>query len=183
MQAISTFFPSQVTSVEQALEQFVNVRTALLNDLTAHTFGAPSEGRWSVEEILWHLHLVERGSGSAIRRMLEGDRGAKLSDEQLKALWDKMHHLVLNRTDYKIPAPDTMSPEGKAPSYQECILALEQSRAKVLSHVQGVSIDDLLRVYFPHPVVGILPGLYWITFIAMHEARHLEQMRELIVKN
>jgi hypothetical protein len=183
MQTIYAFFQSQPTSIQEALEQFADVRMALLNDLATKNFHAPEEGRWRVEDILWHLHLVERGSGSALRRMLEGVRGEKISDEKLKEIWGRMYAVVLNRRDFKLPAPENVSPESKpAPSLPECITALEQSRDKVLSHIEGVSTDDLLRVYFPHPVVGSMPGLYWITFIAMHEARHLEQLRELVAE-
>jgi hypothetical protein len=91
-----------------------------------------------------------------------------------------MKRLILNRVEVKITAPDNLTPQGNTPSREECIIALGQSRDKVLSHVQGVSMDDLLSVAFPHPFLGSLPGFSWITFIAMHEARHLEQMRELI---
>lgn len=182
MQAISTLFPTQVTSLEAALEQYAHVRTTLLQELATQKYTAPPEGRWSVEDILWHLHLVERGSGSAIRRMLEGERGEKIADADLKALWDKMYGFILNRAELKLPAPQNVSPQENTPSREECITALQQSRDKVLSHLQGVSTDDLLRVYFPHPVLGSMPALYWVMFIAMHEARHLEQLRELIAK-
>lgn len=182
MQAISTFFPTQPTSIDEALEQYTNVRAALLHDLQTQYFTEPLEGRWSVNDILWHLHLVERGSGSALRRMLEGERGERISDEVLSKIWGKMNKVLLNRADFKLPAPDAFAPEGKTPqSPEECVVALGQSRDKVLSHVQGVSTEELLRVQFPHLVLGMLPGLFWISFIAMHEARHLEQMRELIV--
>jgi DinB superfamily len=182
MQAISTFFPTQVTSLDEALEQYAQVRRTLLHELATEKYSAPPEGKWSVEDILWHLHLVERGSGSAIRRMLEGERGEKIVDADLKALWEKMFTFVLNRAELKLPAPPNVSPQGNTPPREECIIALQQSQDKVLSHLQGVSTDDLLRVYFPHPIIGTLPALYWVMFIAMHEARHLEQLRELITQ-
>lgn len=182
MQSITTFFPTLPTSTEAAIKEMQRVRTALLHDLQTHIFSAPAEGRWSVEEILWHLHLVERGVGSGLRRALESPHGERVSDEQLAATWLKMKTLVLNRVDIKLPAPDNLLPQGNTASREECITALGQSRDKVLSHVQGISMDDLLRIAFPHPFLGLLPGFAWITFIAMHEARHLEQIRELIVE-
>jgi hypothetical protein len=182
MHPITTFFPTLPTSTEAAIEEMQRVRAILLNDLQTQTFSAPTEGRWSAEEILWHLHLVERGVGSGLRRALEGPRNERVSDEQLTATWLKMKSLILNRIDVKITAPDNLTPQGNMPSREECITALRQSQDKFLSHVQGVSMDDLLSVAFPHPFLGILPGFLWITFIAMHEARHLEQMRELITE-
>jgi DinB superfamily len=180
MQPITTFFPTLPTSTEAALEQMHVVRTVLLHDLQTQQFSAPTEGRWSVDEILWHLHLVERGVGSGLRRALEGPRNERATDEQLTATWLKMKKLILNRVEVKITAPDNLVPQGNMASREECIIALGQSQSKVLSHVQGVSMDDLRSVAFPHSFLGVLPGFLWITFIAMHEARHLEQMRELI---
>jgi DinB superfamily len=181
MQSITSLFPTLPISTEAALEQMQNVRSALLHDLQTQRFSAaPAAGRWSVEQILWHLHLVERGVGSGLRRALEGPRSERISGEQNTATWLKMKTAILNRVDIKIPAPDNLTPQGNTPPREECIIALGQSRDKVLSHVQGISMDELLCVSFPHPFLGVLPGFLWITFIAMHEARHLEQLQELV---
>jgi hypothetical protein len=170
-------FSAPPVTIDEALWEADRVRSFIVEEAYDVDFPAPPEGKWSIEDILYHLHLVERGSASAIRRVTEGDKGERLGDEVLLTMWQRMNKLVPRRS-IKIPAPDGVSPKD-TPSRSDCIRLLGESRARLHEHCSKTTTNDLLCVSFPHPVLGQVVGLYWITFIAMHEARHLEQIREI----
>lgn len=172
-----TLFSVPPASLDEALWEADRVRSFIIEEAHDVDFPAPPEGKWSIEDILYHLHLVERGSASAIRKVIEGEKGERLSDEALLKMWQRMNKLVPTRS-IKIPAPDGVSPKD-TPSRADCIKFLGESRARLYEHCSKATTNDLLQASFPHPVLGQLAGLYWITFIAMHEARHLEQIREI----
>ncbi|MCU0424379.1 MAG: DinB family protein [Candidatus Kapabacteria bacterium] len=173
----SEIFTDVPTSIDAALRDADAVRSLVLAEAGNPHFPVSLPGQWSLEDNLYHLHLVERGSASAIRQMIEGDKQERFSDEAVKAIWERMNRVVPNRTT-KLIAPDGVSPKD-TPSKADCIRLLGESRERLLTHCAKTTTEDLLRTGFPHPVLGVLPGLLWITFIAMHEARHLDQILEL----
>lgn len=173
----TTAFMNVPTSIDEALQDTVIIRDRLLTEANSLDFPAPPSGKWSLEENLYHIHLVERGSASAIRRMIEGEKHERFSDETVKKTWERMKKMVLDRSR-TLPAPDGFAPKD-TPSRADCIRLLGESHERLLLHCSKTTADDLLRTGFPHPVIGQIPGLLWITFIALHEARHLAQILEL----
>jgi hypothetical protein len=170
-------FSAPPSSIDDALWEADRVRLLILNEAENPNFPAPPEGKWSIDDLLYHIHLVERGSASAIRKMIESEKGERFSDEAVAKTWQRMNAFVPNRNT-KILAPDGVTPKD-TPSRAACIRLLNESRERLKSHCSKTTTDDLLRISFPHPALGAIPGLLWITFIAMHEARHLEQILEL----
>jgi hypothetical protein len=170
-------FSAPPASIDDALWEADHVRHLILSEAENPNFPAPPEGKWSIDDLLYHLHLVERGSASAIRKMIESEKGERVSAEAIAKKWERMNAFVPNRNT-KILAPDGVAPKD-TPSRADCIRLLGESRERLKAHCSKTTTDDLLRISFPHPVLGAIPGLLWITFIAMHEARHLEQILEL----
>lgn len=170
-------FSAPPSSIDDALWEADRVRHLILQEAQNPDFPAPPEGKWSLDELLYHLHLVERGSASAVRKMIETEKSERFSDESVSKTWQRMKAFVPNRTT-KILAPDGVAPKD-TPTRAECIRLLGESRERLKSHCSKTTTEDLLCISFPHPVLGAIPGLLWITFIAMHEARHLDQILEL----
>ena len=169
-------FPAPPTTLEEALAQADATRANVVREAANAPAGA-NDGKWSVNEILYHLHLVERGSASAVRRMAEGEKTERWSDEKVRAAWDNMMRLIPYRHT-KIIAPEGVAPKDAPAALEDCLRVLEESRQRLKTHCAKTTTDELLRAAFPHPVLGMLPGLLWITFIALHEARHLHQILE-----
>lgn len=138
----------------------------------------PAPDRWSVAEIIEHLAIVE----ARITRMVsEGVRNADpgpdpdsspiLPSLDLARLVDRSEKRVAREALH--PTSGTTASEGWS--------ALERSRAALLAAVaefDGLAIDV---VRSPHPVLGELNGYQWLAFIGAHEARHAQQIREVVV--
>jgi hypothetical protein len=169
-------FHAPPRSIEEALTEAESVRLILLTESDSG-IPVPPEGRWSLDENLYHLHLIERGIASAVRRMIEGEKGEAATHEHIQAVWQRMKMFTLDRS-FALPAPTNVSPLN-APSREESLNLLAESRARLQQHLQKTTYDELLRTEFPHPVFGMIPGVLWTTFIGMHEMRHIHQIREL----
>lgn len=139
----------------------------------------PEPGAWSLTEIIYHLHLSERGIARMIQKALSGGRGPAASQEHLQGEWERVREIVGSRHN-RAEAPPATRPES-VPSFSEAMELLGQSRKELLDLIGQVSLDDLASIWLPHPLkeIGTLTGATWLSLIAFHELRHAEQIREL----
>ncbi|WP_342043550.1 DinB family protein [Bacillus sp. OTU2372] len=128
------------------------------------------DGRWSIMQVLHHLHLIERAITFVI--------SDQLANGESKSISDKPIHLAVNRTT-KVNAPSRVEPPKRFITLVEMKNKLSQSR-EVLTKVVDTADPSLLeqRAY-PHPVFGELSLKQWIPLIGLHEKRHLAQIEEL----
>jgi uncharacterized damage-inducible protein DinB len=139
----------------------------------------PEPGTWSLTEIIYHLHLSERGITRMIQKALSGERGPVVSQERLQEEWERVRQMVGSRQE-KAQAPPATKPEN-VPGFSEALELLGQSRKELLDLISRVSLDDLASICKPHPLkeIGTLTGATWLSLIAFHELRHAEQISDL----
>jgi hypothetical protein len=138
------------------------------------------EGRWSLTEIVYHLHLSEKTIGRLIQKVLDsGQRHDRASEEQLRAEWERLMQTVARR-ERRASAPAPAVP-ANAPGLSEAVELLHQSRQRLLEITAGTSLDDLASISAPHPLqaIGTLTGASWLSLIGYHDLRHIGQIREL----
>jgi uncharacterized damage-inducible protein DinB len=138
----------------------------------------PNEFTWSAHDILSHLYLSEFGIAKMIRVFGRvATPHAAFSDEQLEQERATLSEVLSNRTE-KHNAPDTIKPTD-ASVQTDILSSLQQSRELLLSSAQKLTDEQLRSYSFPHPIRGNLTLYGWLWFVATHELRHTEQMREL----
>ncbi len=144
-----------------------------------HTRSAPD--RWTAAEILAHLAKVEASTGKLFSVHARALREAKAptdttSDaDTIVSEFARFPMLVRSR---RITAPDIVAPDADA-DFDTARLQLETSRARLLEAIYKANGLPLGSVSAPHPRLGILTMYEWLLMIARHEARHVEQLREL----
>ncbi|RRN72436.1 DinB family protein [Peribacillus simplex] len=151
-----------------------NIREELLiavkglsdEQLDAH----PEEGRWSIIQVLDHLYLMER----AITRNIAD----KLKSEESIPVVDKPIELTLNR-ELKVQAPPFVIPSESFQTLSRVKDKLSESRKAFIQVVDQAKRNDLEQKSFPHPLFKELSLKQWITFVGLHEKRHLMQIEEL----
>jgi len=163
-------------TVEDHRAELAAARTALLEELQ-HEHAAPPEGTWSAVEIAYHLHLVEKGIVRGLQKFFAEQRHEPLPVETIEAMWHSNNAALLNRT-LKAPAPERTAPLNPPP-LPDVVALLAQSRTALLAFLEGKSYTDLASVSFLHALFGVISGPLWLSMIAEHEVRHVEQMREL----
>jgi hypothetical protein len=171
-------------TLEDHLTELAEARARLLAEIgsdPSETAPALSEsGRWSVAETVYHLHLAEAGISRMLEKALRsGERHSRMSDDHLRAEWERIRTLSGNR-QMRANAPSSAVP-ANAPDLAEAIERLHQSRQKLLEILNPTSLDELASISMPHPLEGVgkLTGAGWVSLIAYHELRHTEQIREI----
>lgn len=139
----------------------------------------PADDRWSVRDIMEHLVIVERRVSvvvaKAVAEAKEGGLEAERDDSPVLSASARATYLDRSR---KISASPRIHPTGSG-DVEALWGALEEARAALKA---GASSGDGLAlgaVTQPHPVFGPLSIYQWLEFIAGHEARHADQMREV----
>ncbi|WP_174616146.1 DinB family protein [Virgibacillus ihumii] len=135
-----------------------------------HINKRPAEDRWSIKQILEHLYLMEGAIAKIIQKQLEEGERKDISDKPIE--------LTVNR-EKKVDASDFVIPGDDFATRKELIQKLESSH-KLLADT-AINADETLleeRMY-PHPQFGELSLKQWIPFVAYHEMRHTEQLKEV----
>ena len=138
----------------------------------------PTPDRWSVVEVLEHLARVERGIAKLlVVRGQETPPGlaAELAEAQLTA--ERIARLR-SRSE-RLVAPDRIQPAGTS-TPSEALTQLDDARRALRSAFLGAAPASLDGLTHQHPVLGALTLRAWVEFVAHHEARHADQIQEII---
>jgi hypothetical protein len=140
---------------------------------------APADGRWSAAGVVEHLALVdERFTGIVAGKIAEA-RGAGLEregDRSSQLLPADVASRLADRTERRT-APEPLHPSGLP--FDAAWARAEAARAAfrvVLGAADGLALS---RVIHEHPRFGRLNAYQWAGFLAAHESRHVEQIREI----
>lgn len=147
---------------------------AVVSGLTdAQWSGSSGADRWTGQEIVEHLILVERGLLTLLRRALgqpAGERGVVLTDEEV---W-----MRLTAAGRPGVAPERVRPTGQWPDRAEAMAEFSRRRAETISFGSGTAEAALRGRWLPLPV-GELDGAQVLLMLAGHVLRHVAQIRQL----
>jgi len=135
---------------------------------------APRPGAWSAGEVIAHLTMVESRVVEVAKRILAAPPVAT-------PLW-KRAHLPVWLAEWrgfraKSPVPLDKSLVGDRQPMLDNLTAL---RGRTLEFLEANRNRDLSAYRFPHPFFGSLNVYDWFRMIAHHEARHTQQVREIV---
>lgn len=151
-------------------EELIHTVAGLSDEqLNAH----PEEGRWSVAQVMEHLYLMEGSITKGISHTLASEESRPAEDKPISA--------TLNR-DIKVKAPSFVEPSDSFRSLSELKEMLSESRNRFNQVVEQADPSELEQKSFPHPMFKNLSLKQWISFVGLHEKRHLMQIEELIMK-
>jgi uncharacterized damage-inducible protein DinB len=136
----------------------------------------PASDRWSVNEILEHLSLVEQRFAALIAMRIAEARQKELGPEQdardpFPATLRQMFGDRANRRS----APEAVHPKGGLDD-ASAWAAVEQSRALIRETVSAADGLALSQVVHHHPVFGTLNVYQLVELVANHEVRHSKQI-------
>jgi hypothetical protein len=139
----------------------------------------PGPDRWSVNEILEHLGLVERAFEAAVGEVIAKARASGLGDERddRVPLAGDLRTVIRDRTG-KRNAPETVIPTGVLDDAAAWTV-LEEARQKFRETVSSADGLALGTVNVNHRRWGPLTVYQWVEALATHEARHAEQVAEV----
>jgi len=144
--------------------------------LTQH----PTDGGWSVAEILEHLGMVESGVARLIAkragRAREAGLGEEKSTESVLTSFDQ-HRAKLD--GMKMESPETVCPHTNV-DLKEAIDGLQSSRGSLRAAAQDANGLSLSEIKHTHPLLGELDLYQWLIFLGQHELRHTRQIERTL---
>jgi hypothetical protein len=138
----------------------------------------PAADRWSVNEVLEHLGIVEQFFlGPLADKVAAATPGLSPEVDTPAGLADETRAFMSNREN-KRNAPETVQPKGAMDSATALrVLADGHARFRgVVSAADGLALSSITH---DHRFFGTLNVYQWIELVAGHEGRHLEQIREI----
>lgn len=149
---------------------------SLLEGVPAAVSSEAVNGSWSVDGIVEHLAVVERGSLVMVKRSLTQ---AVAAESAIAETADKLKLIEkrVARRGSRIEAPPTVQPTGRFGIWPGSLNAFLEAGAKMIGMAEQVSEEYDLRV-LEHPVLGKLTLRQWLWFIAAHSERHAAQIED-----
>ncbi|HEX7940956.1 MAG TPA: DinB family protein [Gemmatimonadaceae bacterium] len=142
----------------------------------------PSVERWSVSEILQHLHQVEMGcAGVLSKRITQAREAGHPAERETSSVLGTLDHLGVSQLDRKLVAPERVQP-AENPDRETAERRLAESRAALLAALESGDGLALGEIRHTHPRFGELDLYQWCLFVAEHEKRHVTQLREVVAQ-
>ena len=143
----------------------------------------PAADRWSINEVLEHLSLVEALFTQRIAGAIDKARQEGLGPEQAPdraPLPANIEAIVANRENRR-QAPEAARPQGTLDA-GTAWERVEQARAVLHDTITAADGLALSTVIESHPFFGPLTVYQFAELIAAHEGRHTAQVREIAVQ-
>ncbi|MGD0965159.1 MAG: DinB family protein [Candidatus Acidiferrales bacterium] len=131
----------------------------------------PAPDRWSIEECVEHIALVEKG---LLKRLSEE---AIASERVVRpARQVELRKMAGDRTT-KRQVPERVRPSGQFGSLQKALEQFAANREKTIAYLSACE-DDLHARSIVHPI-GTMTCHEYVIFMTTHTLRHLDQIGEI----
>jgi hypothetical protein len=169
--------------IEELLEHLEETRGALTEAVAhvapVHRSARSVDGRWSVGEVLDHVHRVESSFTRLLNRRVSDARAAGHPGEtETSSILDSVDRRRLTDRGRRIEAPELVVPRPGA-TVEEGLAALEASRGALLTALAGANGLALGTITHPHPIFGTMNMYQWALVLGFHDLRHADQIREI----
>src|SRR6266404_9957373 len=113
---MSTCFEQFPNCLEARLEELRQARAHILQEVELAPIDDEATGtnadKWSIAEIVFHLHLVEKRIRMGLKRVLESSaRGALADETNLRTEWERLRSFVGARA-IRVKAPPWVAPRN-----------------------------------------------------------------------
>ena len=171
------------TALQEIWKENAAVREALRREVQGLSEGQlafqPAPGKWSIGEILDHLHLAERSIARVLSKILQQAAGRGLIGEP-GSMDSPPYQIDRGIYDQPADAPESVRPSPERPLPQ-LLERLEESRERLLEVASLADGRVVGNVTIRHFQLGELHFYQWLALEAAHESKHLAQIRQIRV--
>lgn len=141
----------------------------------------PAGEKWSIQQVVEHISMVETGISMICSRMLDAAKADGKTSDGTFGLSDKFRESLAQLATARVEAPDRVQPTGD--------VAIEDSLTKLTAATDSLNAlraslesTDVTAHTFPHPYFGPLTAAEWLVIAGLHERRHTAQIEVLLAK-
>jgi hypothetical protein len=171
-----------IDKIYAANDRYRNYLLETIDTLTAEEVKAfPLDEKWSIEQILEHISIVEEGMSKICRKLLTGARDEGLKSEGAVSISDSFRAYAENIDDIKLEAPERVQPTGMQ-SVADSKKKIVENQAWFENLRPIFQKFDGTKAKFPHPYFGPLSAQDWLVLAGEHTRRHTRQIEKLVAK-
>ncbi len=156
-------------------------RNKLLNDLQsiddALLNTCPADGKWSIGQIVAHMHQVEQLTIGYIRKKVQQE--AELQNSGFKNIAKSLLLKAALNSGMKFKAPEMTASVPDQVSLNKVRLQWDDTRFKMEDLLTELPPALLDKCIFRHPYAGMLTASQTLTFLQDHFNHHLQQIRQI----
>jgi len=170
-----------IADIYQANEQSLNELIETVSGVTDEEAQLmPDDQKWSIQQIVEHVAMVEHGISRICGRLASN---ARIAGKPLEGPPTPSPYFIEQSTaaaSAKLEAPGHVIPTGTVKcadslkSIKECQTAFEAIRTDLETY-------DVSEPTFPHPYFGPLTAIDWLILAGGHQKRHNQQIRRILV--
>jgi hypothetical protein len=150
----------------------------LVHGLTAEQWAFhPAEGRWSINECLEHVMLVENRILGLIGKKLNESPPEPEKRGQSRATDALVAQAIPDRSNRR-QAPEPVRPTGQWTDPNELLAEFRKTRKRT-TEFAATTQGDLRNYFLPHMALGELDCYQWLLVLSLHGARHAQQVEEI----
>ena len=170
---------ADIFSANEKIRQRLEQTIANLN--TGEAAARPKGEKWSIQQIVEHVSIVDDATARICTKLAAGardaggvsDGGVRISPE-VGAKFEAVRNV-------KLEAPARIHPTGEI-SIADSLANLDETGKTFAALRPDLENFDLSQHRFPHPYFGDLTAAEWLVVKGAHEARHTDQIGRLIDK-
>lgn len=158
------------------------VLKALLGKISDEEAGRLADGeRWTVAQIVEHIVTVNDGVFRICRKLLGKAKEAGTRASKTLNVSDAFLDRSVEVHQVKLQAPERVHPTGSV-TVEESLAKLDENRRQMDELRPLFAEFDGDTATFPHPYFGEISAVEWLIMAGGHEARHTNQIRNVLEK-
>lgn len=165
--------------MEKILTRLDKHRTTLLsaiNPIDDKAFARrPTEGEWSIAEIIYHLTIIEERVLKELIKQCANPKPLSFIGRLLQ-----VPPSLVGMRLIRVRAPKFAEPLNP-PSRSQNMANFERVRNELRTLIQQQGRSGLLNIY-TKSIIGNFGGVNTVEFVGYHEVRHFKQIQETIPK-
>ncbi|MEC1722963.1 DinB family protein [Schinkia azotoformans] len=129
-----------------------------------------SEDKWSVSQVIRHLIFIDEIVLPALKKAVQQEKSMRVVDKNIAFILDRKNKL-------RSPFPD---PSTVFMSKDELLKKLNHVRTPLIEYLGQLTEETVFEdKSMVHPLFGPMNIKQILEFMALHEKRHIEQIKEL----
>ena len=173
-ESIADIYSAHELAIERLNATVANIAQREANAL-------PDGEKWSIQQIVEHVAMVEQGVSRICAKLLETAKTVDEPSDGSFVLSDEFSAKSTKIAGLKVEAPERVHPSGNV-SIADALEHIKANKLTLEAMRPDLERYDLSHAKFPHPFFGDLTASEWLVMLGGHGSRHTDQIGRILDK-